>query len=57
MNGAYICIEKANKELFGIYCYKNCDLTTMGAILLDSYSMREKAEQLIALCDLISLAP
>ena len=49
---SYICIEKENGDIQGVYCHSDGYLTYNGAMLIDHYNEREKVEKLISLGDL-----
>lgn len=53
---SFICVEQDDGSYKGVYCHSDGYLTYNGAMLLDHYNSREKADALIALGDLSLLA-
>ena len=49
---SFICVEQDDGSYKGVYCHSDGYLTYNGAMLLDHYNSREKADALIALGDL-----
>ena len=49
---SFICVEQDDGSYKGVYCHWDGYLTYNGAMLLDHYNSRERAEALIALGDL-----
>lgn len=49
---SFICVEQDDGSYKGVYCHSDGYLTYNGAMLLDHYNSREKAEEIIALGDL-----
>lgn len=49
---SFICVEQNDGSYKGVYCHSDGYLTYNGAMLLDHYNSREKAEGIIALGDL-----
>lgn len=49
---SYICVEQEDGKFKGVYCHSDGYLTYNGAILLDYYNSKEKAEEILALGDL-----
>jgi hypothetical protein len=52
---SYILMEEEGGKYFGIFCRENGEPKTMGAMLLDHYSEREKLEKLMDFGDLVQL--
>lgn len=49
---SFICVEQDNGSYKGVYCHSDGYLTYNGAMLLDHYNSRERADALIALGNL-----
>lgn len=49
---SFICVEQDDGSYKGVYCHSDGYLTYNGAMLLDHYNSREKADALISLGDL-----
>ena len=49
---SYICVKQDDGSYKGVYCHWDGYLTYNGAMLLDHYNNRERADALIALGDL-----
>ena len=49
---SFICVEQDDGSYKGVYCHSDGYLTYNGAMLLDHYNNRERADALIALGDL-----
>ena len=54
---SFICIERDDGKLDGIYCHSDGYLTHNGAILVEHYKDRDKVEKLISLGDMSYLQP
>ncbi len=49
---SFICVEQDDGSYKGVYCHSDGYLTYNGAMLLDHYNSRDKANEIIALGDL-----
>lgn len=49
---SFICVEQDDGSYKGVYCHWDGYLTYNGAMLIDHYNSREKANEIIALGDL-----
>lgn len=49
---SFICVEQDDGSYKGVYCHSDGYLTYNGAMLIDHYNSREKANEILALGDL-----